>query len=97
MCYGYWLPYESQVQAFTYFLQYYITKNVGIHLLLIRHLRPTTALCTDEQSDTHATYYKCTRKCAMKAWLAFKHTTDIHIYVTVASYSAMSLVHNLLW
>ena len=28
-------------------------KNVGIHLLLVCHLRPTTALSADEQSDTH--------------------------------------------
>lgn len=26
----------------------------GYHLLLVRYLRPTTALCADEQSDTHA-------------------------------------------
>jgi len=31
----------------------YTTKNVGIHLPPVCYLRPTTALCTDEQSDTH--------------------------------------------
>ena len=28
-------------------------KNVGIHILPIRFLRPTTALSADEQRDTH--------------------------------------------
>ena len=28
-------------------------KNVGIHLLLVCYLRPTTALQVDEQGDTH--------------------------------------------
>lgn len=31
-----------------------ITKNVGIHFLPVRYLRPITALQVDEQSDTHA-------------------------------------------
>ena len=35
---------------------YHTTKNVGIHLLPVCHLRPTTALSADEQSDTHAKY-----------------------------------------
>ena len=34
----------------------YKTKNVGIHLLPVCWLRPTTALHADEQSDTHAKY-----------------------------------------
>ena len=38
---------------FVLYLIYYKTKNVGIHLLLICFLRPTTALQVDEQSDTH--------------------------------------------
>ena len=32
------------------------TKNVGIHLLPVCYLRLTTALCADEQSDTHVKY-----------------------------------------
>ncbi len=32
---------------------YHTKKNVGIHLLPVCHLRPTTALSADEQSDTH--------------------------------------------
>ena len=31
----------------------YTTKNVGIRLLPVCYLRPTTALSADEQSDTH--------------------------------------------
>ena len=48
---------------------------MGIHLLLIRFLRPTTALSADEQSDTHVMYCCYTRKCAMKVWLTSTHTT----------------------
>ena len=61
------------------FQVYHTTKNVGIHFLLVCHLRLTTALSADEQSDTHASYCLYTRKCAMKAWLAFMHTTGIHV------------------
>jgi hypothetical protein len=32
------------------------TKSVGIHMLPVCHLRPTTALHADEQSDTHGLY-----------------------------------------
>ena len=45
------------------------------HLLV----RPTTALHADEQSDTHSKYCWYARKCAIKAWLAFTHTTGYTI------------------
>jgi len=47
------LPDDTPVQAILFSFSFYITKNVGIHLLPVCYLRPTTALCTDEQSDTH--------------------------------------------
>ena len=46
-------PYDTQVQASNSVSINHTTKNVGIHLLPVCYLRPTTALCTDEQSDTH--------------------------------------------
>ena len=48
------MPYDTQVQAIIISISLnHTTKNVGIHLLPIRCLRPTTALSADEQSDTH--------------------------------------------
>lgn len=47
-------PYDTQVLAVnSIVLANYTIKNVGIHLLPICFLRPTTALSADEQSDTH--------------------------------------------
>ena len=73
------LPYNTQVQAFNTISVNHTTKSVGIHLLPVCWLRPTTALYADEQSDTHERIADYTRKCAMKAWIAFKHTTGTHI------------------
>ena len=50
------MPSDTQTQTNLEFMITYTTKNVGIHLLLICFLRPTTALSADEQSDTHVTY-----------------------------------------
>jgi len=47
------MPHDTQVQASNSISVNYTAKNVGIHLLPVCFLRPTTALSTDEQSDTH--------------------------------------------
>ena len=52
---------------------------MGIQLLLVCWLRPTTALSADEQSDTHVLYNWYTRKCALKVWITLTHTTG-HTY-----------------
>jgi len=58
---------------------------VGIHLLLICFLRPTTALSADKQSDTHERIADKTRRCALKAWLALTHTTGYVFSIPVTS------------
>ena len=67
------------------------TKNVGIHLLPVRYLRPSETLQVDEQSDTHEYIADTPTMCALKAWLAFTHTAGYTFSIPVASNSAVSL------
>lgn len=48
------MPMTPQFRLFLRSNNNHIKKNVGIHLLPVCWLRPTTALHADEQSDTHA-------------------------------------------
>ena len=61
------------------FLDHIAKKNVGIHRLFIRYLRPTTALCADEQSDTHVIYCSCTRKVCVEGMVSLNAHTGIYI------------------
>ena len=78
---SYMLPYDTQVQTLEFIMvKLHNKRNVGIHPLLIRFLRPTTALSADEQSDTHVTYCWCTRKVCVEGLVSPHAHNGIHVF-----------------
>lgn len=69
---------------------------MGIHLLLICFLRPTTALLTDEQSDTHVTIDD-TPESVREGMVSPQAHNGIHIQHSRGINFALSLVSFLLW